>query len=106
LDKTIIYYTDNTFPHDQILRNRIFKSARGIPVISVSFYPISFGRNIVVGDIGRSHESIYKQILIALRAAPDGMICMTMFIIIHISSSYRRRTSGRTSFTITGTGGG
>jgi hypothetical protein len=74
MSKTIIYYTDNTFEYGEILRHRIRQSAPDIPIVSVSFYPIGFGKNIVVGDIGRSIKSVFRQILIALKHCNDGII--------------------------------
>jgi len=65
VDTTIVYYTDN-FIDEKLFRfcqKNILEAADGKPIISVSQKPIDFGENICVGDIGRSHLSLYKQIL-------------------------------------------
>lgn len=72
MNKTIVYYTDNSFVHAEKIREILLWM--DIPIISVSQKPLDFGRNIVVGDIGRSHLSIYKQMLIGIKASPDGVI--------------------------------
>lgn len=70
--KTIVYYTDNTFKLADVVRDNLLRM--GIPIISVSHRPLDFGKNIVVGDIGRSFESIYKQILTGIENAKNGVI--------------------------------
>jgi hypothetical protein len=68
---TIIYYTDNTLPEDleTTVQRQLVLSAEGKPIISVSQKPLAFGRNICLGDIGRSHLSIYRQMLAGGEAA-------------------------------------
>jgi len=61
---TVVYYTDNSLKNKEI-ENLCKRSILniGINIISVSQKPIDFGYNICVGDIGRSHLSLFKQIL-------------------------------------------
>ncbi len=64
-ETTIVYYTDN-FLDEKLMalcQKNILESADGKPIISVSQKPIDFGENVCVGDIGRSHLSIFKQVL-------------------------------------------
>jgi hypothetical protein len=68
-DKTILYMTDNAL--DDWLMKRcqelLLKASDGLPIISVSQKPIEFGRNICVGDIGRSGLSIDTQLYEGLK---------------------------------------
>jgi hypothetical protein len=76
-DLTILYYTcnflDETNPY--FLNNTkeaLIKASGDLPIIIVSQKPTMFGSNstnIVVGDIGRSHLNIYRQMLIGAKAA-------------------------------------
>jgi hypothetical protein len=45
----------------KMVQDKLVIAAEGKPIISVSQKPIEFGLNICVGDIGRSHLSMYKQ---------------------------------------------
>lgn len=83
-DLTIIYYTcnnlENTNPY--FLENTekaLIKAADGLPIVIVSHKPTIFGpnsTNVVVGDIGRSHLNIYRQILIGCKAAKTKYVAM------------------------------
>lgn len=76
-DLTIIYYTanylDETNPYFlKNTQNQLIKAADGLPIVIVSQKPTMFGpnsTNVVVGDIGRSHLNIYKQMLLACKAS-------------------------------------
>jgi len=85
-DLTVIYYTSNWLdthnPH--FLRNTrkvLEQVTRDMPIISVSQKPVTFSgvtdhTNICIGDIGRSHLNIYKQILIGCEAAKTEYVAM------------------------------
>lgn len=75
-DLTILFYTSNTIS-DYFMNNitkQLLVAAGDIPIISVSHKPMDFGKNICVGEIGRSVYNIYKQILIGARAATTEYI--------------------------------
>lgn len=81
LDITVIYYTSNhledTNPY--FLKNTqryLLKAIGEHPLISVSQKPMDFGKNICIGDIGRSHLNIYRQILIGSKAAKTKYVAM------------------------------
>jgi hypothetical protein len=77
-DLTIIYYTAN-FISDYFFQNtkkQLLKAAGDLPIISVSHKPIDLGKNICLGDIGRSHLNIYRQILIGAKAAKTKYVAM------------------------------
>ena len=80
-DLTIIYYTSNWLDtyNPYFLANtkkQLLEAAKGLPIISVSQKPMDFGVNICVGDIGRSHLNIYRQILIGAKAAKTKYVAM------------------------------
>lgn len=80
-DLTIVYYTSNELDdtHKGFIsntRSRLIKSADGLPIVSVSHKPMDLGENICVGDIGRSHLNLYKQILIGCKAAKTPYVAM------------------------------
>jgi len=69
-DLTILYYTANTIPEAtrQKVSSYLLKVTKNqYPIISVSQKPINFGKNICVGEIGRSKYNCYKQILIGVQ---------------------------------------
>ena len=77
-DLTIIYYTSNFIPEKfmQATQNQLMKAKGNIPLVSVSQKPMNFGRNICVGDIGRSHLNIYHQALIGAKESKTKYIAM------------------------------
>ncbi len=77
-DLTIIYYTANHIS-DYFMSNtlKVLLGCIGnIPIISVSQKPMSLGKNICVGDIGRSHLNIYRQALIGAKEAKTKYIAL------------------------------
>ena len=74
--KEILYYTDNCLEEsiDKKVKEQLNRS--GLPVISVSLKPISFGRNIVLGG-ERGYLSMFRQILKGLEnsIADDIFFC-------------------------------
>lgn len=80
LTKGLVYYTDNRCEERivDICRNRLQIICDGWEVVSVSHYPIDFGRNIVM-PLTRRSASIYMQILAGLKAISSDII----FLIEH-----------------------
>jgi len=76
-DLTVLYYTSNR--EKPRFEARIMKSlrhnSRPVPIISVSQKPIEFGRNICVGDVGRSAQNAWRQLLIGCEAAKTKFVC-------------------------------
>jgi len=74
--KTLLYCTDNSL--DEKLFRRVqeilLEAANGLPIISVSQKPIDFGRNICVGEIGRSWLSLFRQQDIGLAAITTPVV--------------------------------
>lgn len=75
---TLIYYTDNYLkdPYLTMCQKALVDAARGKPIISVSQKPLSFGNNICVGDIGRTHLSLYRQMLLGGAAATTEFVAL------------------------------
>lgn len=84
VDLSIVYYTSNYLDthNSYFLSNtkRYLLDAIGnLPIISVSQKPTVIGencKNICIGDIGRSHLNIYKQMLIGAKAAKTSHIAL------------------------------
>lgn len=81
IDLSIVYYTSNWLEtaNPYFLnntKNQLLKAADGLPIISVSHKPMDFGHNICVGDIGRSHLNIYRQILRGCQEAWTDYVAM------------------------------
>lgn len=76
--RVIIYYTDSKLELSlaKCVRAQIKKvTGHQIPIISVSQEPLSFGKNICVGEKPKEYRSLYEQLLVGLEAAPPGSIC-------------------------------
>jgi hypothetical protein len=74
---TVLYYTDNSFKGKlaEAVRSRI-KEITDAPIISVSQEPLDFGRNLCIGKIGRSLQSINKQLLMGLIAVETPYVAL------------------------------
>lgn len=83
-DLTIIYYTSNYLDdkNPYFLANtkkQLLEAVGDMPIITVSHRPTVIGSNctnICLGNIGRSHLNIYKQILIGAKAAKTDWVAM------------------------------
>ena len=80
-DLTIIYYSSNYLEDKnpyfvKNTRDQLLLAAEDLPIISVTQRPIIFGRNVCVGNIGRSHLNIYRQILAGCKAATTPYVAM------------------------------
>jgi len=71
MTNTIVYFTDNTLTPILATKCReiLEREAGDNPIISVSQVPIELGKNICIGEIGRSWISLYKQLLAGVEAA-------------------------------------
>ena len=67
---TLLYYSAHSLPPktEENIRNELIKTVgKRYPIISVTQKPVNLGKNICVGEIGKSHYNCYKQILIGLK---------------------------------------
>lgn len=108
-DLTIIYYTSNWLEdtNPQFLaatRNALIKAADGIPIIAVSQRPLDSRlwaceiENMIVGDIGRSHLNIYRQLLRGARCAETPFIATAEDDILYSHSHFRTHRPPPTRF--------
>jgi hypothetical protein len=80
-DLTVIYYTSNWLDEHnpyflENTKKQLLIAIGDLPLISVSQKPMAFGTNVCVGDIGRSHLNIYRQILEGAKAAKTKYVAM------------------------------
>lgn len=78
-DLTVIYYTSNR--EDPKFENKIIdnilNNCDGLPIVSVSQKPMTFGNNIVVGDVGTSGFNCLRQMMLACEAAKTKFVIHT-----------------------------
>lgn len=93
-DITACYYTANAIPESfaETTRSTLLKALDGIPLITVSKKPIDFGQNIVV-DTVRSHASIYRDALTAVRAAQTKYVALCEDDVLYSPEHFKRRSS-------------
>ena len=83
-DVTIVYYTSNYLEEHnpyflENTKKQLLKAIGEKPMVIVSQKPTMFGNNstnVVMGDIGRSHLNIYRQILEGCKAAKTRWVAM------------------------------
>jgi len=96
-DITAVYYTSNWLDdHNPYFlantRKYLLKALDGIGMVIVSQKPTLFGpnsTNVVVGDIGRSHLNIYRQILEGCKAAKTTWVAMAEDDILYSWDHFR-----------------
>lgn len=80
MKKAIIYYTDNNLQYALAKKCRLvlLENSGGIEIVAVSQKPILkpeiFGKNVVVGRIGRSMLNMYLQIMEGLKATDADIV--------------------------------
>jgi hypothetical protein len=77
-DVTIIYYSDNSLVPEieKFCIDHLVAASRCKPIISVTQKPLKLGRNICIGETGRSHLSMYSQILAGVQAAETKYVSL------------------------------
>ena len=91
-DLTLLYYSAHTLPDklEDSFRSELRSVVkRKYPIISVTQKPVRLGKNICVGDIGRSHYNCYKQIYIGVQNVKTKYVAMveddTLYSLEHFS---------------------
>jgi len=76
-DLTVIYYTSNREDErfETKIRAHLLQTIGDTPLISVSQRPIAFGKNICVGDVGRSGHNVFRQYQIGVQEAETPYVC-------------------------------
>ena len=92
-DITVIYYTSNymTGKFIEKTKEQLLSVIGDLPLISVSHKPMNFGTNICVGDVGRSHLNIYRQILIGAKAAKTKYVSLAEDDILYSAEHFREK---------------
>lgn len=90
---TIIYYSANAISNTfyQHTKEALLKAIGDTPLISVSQKPMDLGKNICVGDIGKSNINIYKQLLIGAKEATTEYIATAEDDTLYHESHFKHR---------------
>ena len=83
----IVYYTDNRCEEKIASAVRTRLRQMGYPIVSVSHKPLQFGKNIVV-EMERGIDTMYKQILIGLKASKSNIIFLTEHDVLYDPSHF------------------
>jgi len=97
---TVLFYTSNYSKHrlvDEVKEN-LLNVIGEYPLISISQKPMDFGTNICVGDVGRSHLNIYRQILIGCKAAKTKYVGMAEDDILYSAEHFTEKRPERGHF--------
>ena len=91
VNKAVIYYTDNALldPLATRCRELLIPAIGDAELISVSQKPLDFGKNICVGDIGRSHLSLYRQMYAGLEATDAEVVYMAEHDCLYTSEHFK-----------------
>lgn len=89
LTKGMVYYTDNRCEERilNVVRQRIKAATNGHHIVSVSHYPIDFGENIVM-QLERGPLSLFKQILIGLKAVKADIVFLVEHDVLYHPSHF------------------
>lgn len=92
--------TENRLNEDiaNLCRKQLKKVAGDNEIISVSQKPIDLGKNICVGDIGRSWLNIYKQQLVGLREAKNDIIAIAEHDVLYTEEHFNWELPDRETF--------
>ena len=96
-DLTVIYYTANYISKEFFDNtwNALMEAIGDYPLITVSQKPMDNmkGTNICVGNIGRSHLNIYRQILIGAKEAKTRYVALAEDDILYPKAHFQLRPS-------------
>lgn len=91
MSKGLIYYTDNRCEERilQVCRNQLKRCMKewGFPIVSISHYPIDFGKNFVMYH-PRGIISIYKQTIKGLEECPTDVVFFVEHDILYHPSHF------------------
>jgi hypothetical protein len=110
-DLTLIHYTanhlDKTNPDfARKIRTQIEMAAGDYPILSISHQPMDFGINFPVGDIGRSHLNIYRQLMMGAKLANTPFVAAVEDDVLYPASHFttRRPPPNKFSYNLNGWG--
>ena len=88
LTKGCVYYTDNQCEERILIVAREQLKKMGLPIVSVSQFPINFGNKNIVMNLNRSHLTMFKQILAGLEAIDTDIVFLTEHDLIYHPSHF------------------
>ncbi len=90
LTKGLVYYTDNQCEEriTNVVRQNLASIANGFPIVSVSQYPIDFGRQNIVLPEPRGDLTMFKQILAGLEAIDTDVVFLVEHDVIYHPSHF------------------
>ena len=99
-DTTIIYYTANHISDHffQNTKDQLLRVVGSMPLISVSQKPMDLGKNVCVGDIGRNHVNIYKQVLRGAREADTKFVALAEDDVLYSHGHFNTRRPKKAPF--------
>ena len=76
INATIIYYSSNREDpeFEKKVQETLLKNSNGLPIISVTQKPTNLGENICVGNVGASGFNMFRQVLLACKAATTEFV--------------------------------
>jgi glycosyltransferase involved in cell wall biosynthesis len=92
-DLTLLYYTSNRIKdhfRDKVL-DQLKHACPDTPIVSVSQKPMTLGENICVGNIGRSLQNIYKQVLTGAKQVKTEYVALVEDDTLYVSEHFNHR---------------
>jgi len=101
-DLTLLYYTANVIDPQiaQKVIDQFTYACPDAPVISVSQKPMTLGQNICVGEIGRSLQNIYVQVLAGVRQVKTDYVALVEDDCLYTPSHFEHRCSDKISYNL------
>lgn len=100
-DLTLLYYTSNAI--DEQFRDKVLDQlhhACKAPIISVSQKPMTLGQNICVGDIGRTLQNIYKQVITGLKHVETEYVALVEDDCLYVPEHFNYRPTGKIAYNL------
>jgi len=102
-DLTVIYYTSNHLEKTNLFfventKKQLLKAIGDYPLISISQEPMDFGKNVCIGNIGRSHLNIYRQILRGAKEATTEYVATAEDDILYSFEHFHHQIPEKTPF--------
>jgi len=94
-DLTLLYYTANVVDPTlgQRCLDQLVHACPNTPIVSVSQKPIQVGMNICVGEIGRSLQNIYMQVLAGARQVKTKYVALVEDDCLYVPDHFNHRPS-------------
>ena len=99
-DITLLYYTANTIEEQlgESVRKHLLSIKGNLPIVSVSQKPLEFGKNICVGEIGKTYYNCYKQIFTGAYAIKTKYVACCEDDTLYSKEHFKHRPSNEKVF--------